>query len=86
MILKLSYHKFALATNYDSVTNLKYTTDKNIPPTKNIPPMTINFPPPFLCQKKTSLWQNWHLTNKNQELAFTNTGKRWDTMTPLAWR
>ncbi len=27
-------HKFALATNYDSLTNPKYTTNKNIPPTK----------------------------------------------------
>jgi hypothetical protein len=33
--------------------------------------MTTNFPPPFLCQKKTSHWQNWCPTNK--KLASSNT-------------
>jgi hypothetical protein len=39
--------------------NLNYTNRQEYTDSYNILPMTTSFPPVFLCQKKTSLWQNW---------------------------
>ncbi len=85
--LKLSYHEFTLATDYNSATNIKiyhwpeYTAnDHKLPTTVSEIKCTGTF---FLwhvlvhfwsalCQKKTSLWQNWRPPSMSWELASFN--------------
>jgi hypothetical protein len=46
MILKTELPPIHSCQQLTSATNLKYTTNKNIPKTEKKPPRTTNFPPP----------------------------------------